>query len=131
MELIAELLGALCVEQKFALLPSFAPYSSHLKGPLTSSDSGEIHIGSEFSVFSVMIIGNLKLRPFSFRRVRGIVFCSSGFFFFFYSRYVRGIHNLCKERDMEEKPMTGLRQKMRGRETFSVRESTLSTTHFS
>lgn len=83
MELIAELLGALCVEQKFALLPSFAPYSSHLKGPLTSSDSGEIHIGSEFSVFSVMIIGNLKLRPFSFRRVRGIVFCSSVFFFFF------------------------------------------------
>ena len=43
------------------------------------------------------------------------------FFFLFYSRCVRGSHNLCKERDVEEKPMTGLRQKMRGRETFSVR----------
>lgn len=64
MELIAELLGALCVEQKFALSPSFASFTSHLNGPLTSSDSGEICVGSEFSVFSFMVFGNLKLRPF-------------------------------------------------------------------
>lgn len=66
MEFIAEFLGALCVEQKFTLLPSFTSFISHLKSSLSSSDSGEIRVGSEVSVFSFMVFGNLKLRPFLF-----------------------------------------------------------------
>lgn len=39
---------------------------SPLKSPLTHSDSGGIHVGSEFSVFSFIVFSSLKWRPFLF-----------------------------------------------------------------
>lgn len=65
-ELLVELLGAPCAEQKFALLSSIISFISHPKSPLVSSDSEEIHFGSGFSVFSFTVLGSLKLRLFLF-----------------------------------------------------------------